>query len=121
MVRAMRRTIPWTLLAALLACAACVAKPEATRSGGTACRRTEDCNSGVLCGEIALCVQGFCAEDTVFRACSDGGYPDARGTDECVTYISCNTATCGPLVACVEGRCDESAPPVVVPCDAGTD
>jgi hypothetical protein len=118
MVRAMRSAMPWMLVAAL---AACVAKPEATRSGGTACRRDEDCNGGASCGELALCVQGFCAEDTVFRVCADGGYRDAQGTSECITYVSCNTAACGALVACVGGRCDESAPRVNVPCDAGAD
>lgn len=102
-------------------CASCVSKPEATRDGGTACTRDQDCNDGVLCGEIALCVQGFCAADTVFRACADGGYPDAVRPIECVTYVSCNTATCGDLIACVGGRCDERAPRVPVACDAGAD
>lgn len=109
------------ILLALLACSACVAKPEATRDGGTPCTREEECNRGTLCGEVRLCVQGFCADDTVLRACPDGGYPDAAAVGECVTWVSCNTASCGDLVACRAGRCDPSAPPVVVPCDAGTD
>lgn len=111
---------PW-LLWALLISSACVAKPEATRDGGTPCQREEDCNRGPLCGPVLLCVQGFCADDPVFRACPDGGYPDGGAVVECVTWVSCNAATCGDLVACRAGRCDPSAPPVVVPCDAGAD
>ncbi len=121
MVPAMRRSIPWTLALALVTAQGCVAKPEATRDGASPCRRDEDCNGGALCGEIALCVQGYCADDTVFRACTDGGYPDALRPSECVTWVSCNTATCGALVSCVEGLCDETAPRVVIPCDAGAD
>jgi len=111
---------PW-LFWALLISSACVAKPEATRDGGAPCRREEDCNRGPLCGPVFLCVQGFCADDPVFRACPDGGYPDGGAVVECVTWVSCNAATCGDLVACRAGRCDPSAPPVVVPCDAGAD
>ncbi len=121
MVRSMRGTISRTLLAALALACGCVAKPEATRSGGTACERVEDCNAGPLCGEVSLCVQGYCAEETVFRACVDGGYPDAGSTTECITYVSCNSAAYRPLSACVDGRCDETAPRVDVPCDAGVD
>ncbi|MFO0606836.1 MAG: hypothetical protein U0324_26930 [Polyangiales bacterium] len=109
------------LLWALLISSACVAKPEATRDGGTPCRREEDCNRGPLCGPVLLCVEGFCAADPVFRACPDGGYPDGGAVVECVTWVSCNAASCGDLVACRDGRCDPSAPPVVVPCDAGAD
>ena len=116
----MRAAILWSLLACGV-CSACVAKPEATRDGGTPCTREEEGNRGPLCGEVRLCVQGFCADDTVLRACPDGGYPDAAAVGECVTWVSCNTAACGDLVACRAGRCDPSAPPVVVPCDAGTD
>ncbi len=105
----------------LLLVASCVAKPEATRDGGVACQRDEECNRGPLCGQVFACVDGFCSVDRVFRACPDGSYPDARPAGECVTYISCNAATCGPLVACVGGRCDPAAPRVNVPCDAGVD
>ncbi len=109
------------LVFALLLSTACVAKPEAARSGGTACTADRDCNEGPLCGEVSLCVQGYCAVDTVFRACADGGYPDAGRTTECITWVSCNTATCGSLVACANGVCDPSAPRINVPCDAGAD
>lgn len=104
-----------------LALGGCVSKPEAGRDGGTRCARDEECNRGPLCGPVRLCVQGYCAEDPVFRTCPDGGYPDASATGECVTYVSCNTRSCGELVACVDGRCNPAAPPVVVDCDAGTD
>jgi hypothetical protein len=113
----MRAWIPWVIVV----CSACVAKPEATRDGGTPCQREEDCNPAPVCGEVRLCVQGFCADDRVFRACPDGGYPDGGAVAECVTWVSCNTAACGNLTACRAGRCDPSAPPVVVPCDAGAD
>ena len=63
-----------TLLALTLT--ACISPPEATRHGGVACRRDEDCNAGATCGLLKLCVQNFCAEDEVFRVCEDGRYPD---------------------------------------------
>lgn len=106
---------------ALLVAGACVAKPEATRDGGVPCRRDEECNPGPLCGPVLLCVDGYCAEDRVLRACPDGGYPDGGAVGECATWVSCNAARCGELVACRAGRCDPAAPPVVVPCDAGAD
>lgn len=109
------------LLALASLFAACVSKPEATRDGGVACVREEDCNRAPLCGPIHLCVEGYCAEDTTFRACPDRGYSDAGMAGECVTYVGCNTRQCGALIACNEGRCDPMAPAVVVPCDAGAD
>jgi hypothetical protein len=66
----------WMLLIAL-AVPACVSGPEATRVGGVACSRDEDCNNGASCGRLRLCVLNYCAEDEVFRVCPDGGYPDA--------------------------------------------
>lgn len=111
---------PFLLTLAVLL-AACVAKPEATRDGGSRCAREEDCNQPPLCGPIHLCIEGYCAEDTTFRACPDGGYTDAGTAGECVTWVGCNTRQCGVLIACNAGRCDPDAPPVVVPCDAGAD
>jgi hypothetical protein len=70
---------------------------------------------------VFLCVQGFCAEDPVFRACPDGGYRDVTSAVECITWVSCNAASCGKLIACSNGRCDPTAPPIVVPCDASAD
>jgi hypothetical protein len=66
-----------SILLLALASAACVAAPEATRSGGVRCARDEECNAGATCGRLRLCVLNFCAEDEVFRVCPDGGYPDA--------------------------------------------
>jgi len=60
-----------------LASAACVSAPQATRTGGDACQRDEDCNGGAACGRLKLCVLSYCAVDEVFRVCPDGRYPDA--------------------------------------------
>lgn len=65
------------LLLLTLATAACVAAPEASRTGGARCTRDEDCNAGATCGRLKLCVLNYCAEDEVFRVCPDGRYPDA--------------------------------------------
>ena len=65
----------WTLILVMLA--GCVKPPEAMRDGGVHCQHDEDCNGGATCGELKLCVLGYCAQDTVFRVCADGVYPDA--------------------------------------------
>jgi len=98
----------------------CVSPPEATREGAQPCVTEAQCNPEGLCGPVRLCVLGYCAVDTVFRPCPDGGYRGGMGVGECITYLNCNAASCGPLVACVNNRCDRSAPAIQVPCsDAG--
>ena len=57
--------------------AGCVAAPDATRDGGVQCRTDDDCNPGVACGRVHLCVLRYCAEDTVLRVCVDGAAGDA--------------------------------------------
>lgn len=115
MLRAGARGLLWVLLLG-----GCVEPPEATRDGGETCRSEADCNGGVTCGQVRLCVLGVCAEDRVFRACPNGSYPDGGAVGQCLTYLNCNTASCGELVPCNErGLCDRGAPPLVVPCDAG--
>lgn len=98
--------------------AGCVSPPEAERDGGARCATDEDCNDGPLCGDVRRCVLGYCSDDRVFRACES--YPDASvAVGECLTWISCNTTSCGRLVPCVNGRCD-STQPFTLPCDGGT-
>ncbi len=112
----------WRACAWVVGIGGCVAAPQAGRSGGTSCNGDVDCNPGAACGEIHLCVQGFCAEDAVFRVCVDGGYPDTGGTvGQCITYVDCNVATCGPVVPCISGVCEPTATPLYIPCgDGGT-
>ena len=109
-------------VACLVAALGCVAAPEAQRNGATACQADQDCNHASRCGDIHLCVDGYCAADTIFRVCADGGYPEA-GTvvGECLTYLNCNPTTCGVLVPCVSSRCDRTAAPLFIPCDGGAD
>jgi len=111
------RVRQWGMVAGVVLGVGCVSPPEATREGGDPCVTEADCNPNGLCGPVRLCVLGYCAQDTVFRACPDGGYRDASPVGECLTYINCNAATCGALVPCVNNRCDRTAPPVRVPCD----
>ena len=65
------------LLVLVLALAACVSPPDAARDGGTRCGTDDDCNGGATCGDLRLCVLSYCTEDTVFRVCANGQYPDA--------------------------------------------
>lgn len=98
----------------------CVSAPEAERMGGRPCRTEQNCNGDQVCGPIRLCVDGFCAEDTVFRVCDGGVYPDGSPVGQCLTYLNCNATSCGVLVPCVNNRCDRSAEPLVITCaDAG--
>lgn len=109
----------WMTLAVLVfsVCAGCVSPPEAERDGGTRCATDEDCNDGPLCGEVRRCELGYCSEDRVFRAC--GQYSDASVTvGECLTWVSCNTVSCGRLVPCVNGRCDNTQL-FTIDCDGG--
>ncbi len=110
------RLIAWALVGVL----GCVAPPEAGRDGGTRCQRDEQCNNGATCGLVRPCILGYCAENPTFRACGDGGYPDGgMPVGQCLTYVDCNTQTCGSLVACQNNRCDPNAPRVEVSCTDG--
>lgn len=115
----MRATVLRLLLVAGVV-AGCVDPPEAERDGGTTCRTEGDCNPGGTCGPIRLCIQGYCSDDRVFRACPDGRYPDATPVvGECLTYVNCNTTSCGSLIPCINNRCDQGAPRLQVACDGG--
>lgn len=111
----------WRAFPLLLTLLACVGAPEAARDGGSACTSDPGCNGGASCGLIRRCVNGFCTDDTVFRACADGRYPDAgAAVGQCLTFVDCNRLTCGPMVPCIAQRCAVEAPRVIVPCgDAG--
>lgn len=110
----------WITLALLVAATACVAAPEAARDGGTRCTRNEACNQGATCGELHLCVLGYCAVDTVYTVCTDGG-ADVTQLAECLTWVDCNPANaCGTVFGCRAGRCERDVPTQPAPCvDAG--
>jgi hypothetical protein len=57
--------------------AGCPREPNAPDPGmGTPCESLEDCNDGVTCGELKLCVDGFCEEGrSLIRACPGAGDP----------------------------------------------
>lgn len=98
----------------------CVSAPEAERDGGRACRSERDCNGDVTCGPVRLCVEGFCAQDPIFRVCDGGSYPDgSEVVGQCLTYLNCNSVLCGELVPCVNNRCDRTAAPLVITCSDG--
>ncbi|MBI5513967.1 MAG: hypothetical protein HY909_09375 [Deltaproteobacteria bacterium] len=110
------RGLPWLALGLV----ACVAAPKPERNGGRLCRLDSECNPGPLCGLVRPCLDGFCAEDPVFRVCDAGTYPDGSTVaGQCITYLNCNATACGSLVPCVNNRCDTTVPPLSIPCDAG--
>ncbi|WP_157069437.1 hypothetical protein [Sandaracinus amylolyticus] len=65
-----------TLLAATLL-AGCPRELQPPPPGdAAACETLEDCNAGRSCGELALCVGGFCEESTTFAIpCPGDGVP----------------------------------------------
>jgi hypothetical protein len=43
---------------------------------GTPCEQLSDCNEGVSCGAMRLCVDGYCeAGASLMRPCREGGDP----------------------------------------------
>lgn len=72
----MRRLIPLTLLVlTTLGLSGCPRTPDAPDPGmGTPCEQLDDCNPGVSCGQLRLCVAGFCEEGrSLIRPCEDEG------------------------------------------------
>ncbi len=63
-----------------LAMAGCPRTPDAPDPGmGTPCEQLDDCNPGVSCGQLRLCVAGFCErERSLIRPCPELGAPVAR-------------------------------------------
>ncbi len=117
-----RRAVTTLLTLALVAfCAGCPPVSQATRDGGTPCTTGSQCNpAGLLCGELRLCVQGYCTDTTSVIACRDGGYPDSGPTGNCGTYEDCNPPpSCGSVIACINFVCDPTTR-LDIPCrDAG--
>jgi hypothetical protein len=98
---------------------------EPEHDGGTRCRSFTECNpAGQTCGNVHLCVAGYCSAQRVVRACEDGAYPDTGVmTGNCSTFEDCNPPPfCGQVVACINFRCEPDMPPIEIPCaeDAGT-
>lgn len=60
-----------------LAATGCPRAPDAPEPGtGTPCEQLADCNSGVACGILRLCVDGLCElEGSLVRACPGAGAP----------------------------------------------
>ena len=60
-----------------LALSGCPRQPDAPDPGtGQPCETLADCNPGVDCGLLRLCVEDFCeAEASLVRACDDVGAP----------------------------------------------
>jgi len=58
-----------------LALSGCPQKPNAPEPGmGTPCNQLSDCNPGVTCGALQLCVDNFCEEGhSLIRPCRDEG------------------------------------------------
>ena len=110
-------------LALSLVLAGCPPEPNASRDGGTACTTESQCNPpGVSCGQISLCVAGYCSESRIVRVCAEAGSSvEAGGGDDCLGYQDCNPPdACGLVVSCVNFRCDRAGPPLEIPClDAG--
>jgi hypothetical protein len=119
MLVALRRVAVFTMALALWGC------PPGSmpgRDGGQRCERTADCNGGRACGVVFECVVNVCAETTIVKACTDGGYPSSdASTGECLLSEDCNPpGACGPIVACVNYVCDREGPRINIPCeDAG--
>lgn len=55
----------------------CPRQPDAPEPGmGTPCEALEDCNPGVACGLLTLCVDGFCEDEpSLVRPCPGEGEP----------------------------------------------
>lgn len=80
---------------------------------------TAQCNANAAtCGVIFECVVGVCAETSIVKACTDGGYPpNDSSTGECLVSEDCNpSGACGPIVACVNYVCDREGPRINIPC-----
>lgn len=122
MLQHLRRILP--LVAAALSLLGCPPGSMPGRDGGQTCARTADCNGGVSCGVVSECVVGYCAETTIVKACTDGGYPgNDASTGECLVSEDCNPpGACGPIIACVNYVCDREGPRINIPCaeDAGS-
>ena len=62
-----------------LAATGCPRAPDAPEPGmGTECIQFADCNPGVTCGVLRLCVEGFCEAEgsgSLIRACPGAGDP----------------------------------------------
>lgn len=59
-----------------LALSGCPRNLEPPPPGGDPCGSLEDCNPGVDCGSLTLCLDGFCeAGQTLVRPCEDEGNP----------------------------------------------
>ena len=74
----MRRLFPFAAAAFVaLVASGCPRSPDAPESGmGTPCEQLDDCNPGVTCGALRLCVAGFCeAEASLIRPCPGAGDP----------------------------------------------
>lgn len=68
----------WILGVALAALVSgCPRGPEAPDPGmGMECEQLSDCNPDRSCGELTLCVDGFCAQEaTLVRPCEGEGEP----------------------------------------------
>ena len=63
-----------------LSLSGCPRTPDAPEPGmGTPCVELEDCNAGVTCGALRLCVAGFCERDpSLVRPCPGVGAPVVR-------------------------------------------
>lgn len=120
-LRRARTIVAVFALAAALA--GCPPTMEATRDGGTTCVTTAGCNpTGMTCGDLRLCVQGFCTDTTTVVACREGGYPDGGPSGNCATYEDCNgTPACGSVIPCINFVCDPTAPRLDIPCADGGD
>lgn len=74
----MRRWFPWlALVAVALSAVGCPRSPDAPDPGmGTPCEQLDDCNPGMTCGALRLCVAGFCEEGaSLIRPCPGEGEP----------------------------------------------
>lgn len=73
-----RLAVPAVALVLALAATGCPRTPDAPEPGmGTPCEQLNDCNSGVTCGVLRLCVDSFCEEGpgSLIRPCPGEGAP----------------------------------------------
>ena len=72
------------------------------------CANDDDCDDGVFCNGIEMCVEGACTEDAL--PCTAGGVCD-EASDRCVECLE--QAHCSAGYGCISNTCVEDNSPVI--------